>query len=361
MAQRIVIIGGGYAGLAAVGELQNNPHTEITLIDPGQGHELIPEMPEALRRHDTIEEHVVPYQILLEDSNVQHIQDFVTKVNVQEKTVTTDGGNAISYDWLVIAPGSVPFFPPIPGLKDKAQPLRNADDTRKIKESLQYAKHQRVVVVGGGLTGVEVAGILAPEHDVLLIEGATTLLPALGQGLAQYAYRRLQSAGVQIILGQKLVTVEDDSVQLEKDRFHYDVLIWAGGIAPPYWLTQTDLPLDKRGYPITDAYGEVLPGVFAAGDMWRVTVNGEDVPQTAQVAALAGTFIGQTISARLACRGPEFRPQLRGMLISLDPGQGVGWVLTGGIPVRGYSARTLKNISFKQYRQKLAKTFKHKS
>ncbi|MCY0908080.1 MAG: FAD-dependent oxidoreductase, partial [Sulfobacillus thermotolerans] len=92
---------------------------------------------------------------------------------------------------------------------------------------------------------------------------------------------------------------------------------------------------------------------------WHVVVDGEDIPATAQLAALAGNFVGQTIASRLTKGqpGPEFRPHLRGMLISLDEGQGVGWVLHGGIPVRGFSARTLKNYSFQQYRLKLSKIF----
>lgn len=358
MKERIVVVGGGYAGLGVVGVLAGRPDIEMTLVDPGSGHQLIPELPEALRRQGSVDHHVVPYASLLAGSGVQHISARVVGVTRDPDEILLADGRRLPYGWLVLAPGSVPYFPPIPGLKDIARPLRDANDTRQIKDTLQYAKQQRIVVVGGGLTGVEVAGILAPDHEVVLIEGSPSLLPALGQGLAQYAHRRLVSAGVHVILGQKLTAVTDKAVVLERDQFGFDVVIWAGGIAPPEWIRHTPLPLDDKGYPVADAWGEALPRIFVAGDLWRVVIDGTPIPQTAQLAALAGTSVGHTIASRLSgATAPPFRPSLRGMLISLDPGQGVGWVLHGGIPVRGYSARTLKNISFQQYRQKLTKKF----
>lgn len=360
MPERIVVIGGGYAGLAAIGAMQELPRRDahIILVDPVEGHELIPELPEALRADDPIEEHIVPFKVILADAGVEHIQDIATGIDVQGRTVSLGGRPAVSYDWLVLSPGSVSAYPPIPGLKEHSLPLRNAHDTFKIKQRLSEKGGQRVVVVGGGLTGTEVAGVLAEDHDVWLVEGMNRLLPALGVGLARYARHRLRAAGVTVLLGQKLVRVEGDSLTLERDRLHYDVLVWAGGIMAPQWLSRSDLPVHK-GYPRVDDRGRVTDRIFAAGDIWRVMVGSEEVPQTAQLASLAGRYVGDNVIR--AIRGqdmqPPFRPTLRGMLISLDPGIGVGWVIRGGIPVRGGSARALKQLSFQQYRLKLARVF----
>lgn len=359
MSIRIVVVGGGYAGLAALGVLKDLPDAEVILIDPNFGHELIPELPEALRKDDTVHEHIVAFEDLLSGTGIRHIPAAMTGLSVKPKLLELSDGTQEPFDWLILSPGSLPFFPSIPGLKEAALPLRNVYDTQKIKDTLRYAKEQRIVIVGGGLTGVEVAGTLAPDHEVWLIEGAKSLLPALGHGLAQYARNRLQTAGVKVVMGQKLLRVSNGNLELERDRLHYDTLIWAGGIAPPDWIKNSPLPLDGKGYPIADAYGEVLPQIFAAGDLWHVVVDGQDIPATAQVAALAGSFVGQTIARRIQTGdpGPSFSPQIRGMLISLDPGKGVGWVLRGGIPIRGYGARTLKNLSFREYRLKLSKVF----
>lgn len=359
MGERIVVIGGGYAGLAFIGEVRHLPDVEIVLVDPGEGHELIPELPEALRMHDPIEEHIVQFTDVLQGTGVEHVRDAVVDIRQEERRLTLASGRVMPFDWLLVSPGSASSYPPIPGLHEHALPLRNAHDTFKIKERLRETRHQRIVVVGGGLTGVEVAGILAPDHDVWLVEGAQRLLPALGKGLALYARSRLQGAGVKVIMGQKLMRVEDRSLQLERDSLHYDVLIWAGGIQAPRWLRDTDLPLDDKGYPVVSREGRVADRVFAAGDVWRVWVGHQEVPQTAQLASMAGAYVGEAVAR--AIQGEDlpapFAPRLRGMLISLDPGVGVGWVIRGGIPVRGGSARALKNLSFRQYRLKLSRAF----
>ncbi len=354
----IVVVGGGYAGLAAIGEIQRL-NTKVRLVDPVHGHELIPELPEALRLHDPIEEHIVPFADVLRDTGVEHIPDRVVSLNSQKREVTLSQGGTVNYDWLVLTPGTVSAYPPIPGLEEHSLPLRNAHDAFRIKARLRETKGQRVVVVGGGLTGTEVAGVLAPDHDVWLVEATPRLLPALGVGLARYARDRLRVAGVMVMLGQKLLRVEDKTLELEHDRISYNVLVWAGGIQAPRWLRNTDLPLDDKGYPRVDDRGRITDRIFAAGDVWRVQTDGQEVPQTAQLASMAGRYVGENVIR--AIRGeplaPPFHPSLKGMLISLDPGVGVGWVLRGGIPVRGGSARTLKALSFRQYRLKLSRVF----
>ncbi len=363
MPERVVVVGGGYAGLAAIGELRRVPasYLEIYLIDAVHGHELIPELPEALRENDPIEEHIVPFAEILQDSEVKHIRERVSDVSVQQRQVTTTTGTLIDYDWLVLSPGSSPAYPPIPGLETHALPMRNAHDTFKIKERLKSHRGQRVVVVGGGLTGTEVAGVLAFDHDVWLVEGMSRLLPALGRGLATYARDRLRAAGVTVMLGQKLLRVDHKALKLERDELHYDVLVWAGGIQAPDWLKDTDIPIKHSGYPDVSALGQISERIFAAGDVWRVYTDGGEVPQTAQLASMAGKYVGGNL-LRVIRRQPllpAFQPRLRGMLISLDPGVGVGWVLRGGIPVRGGSARALKELSFHQYRLKLSRVFGH--
>ncbi len=361
VAVEVVVVGGGYAGLAVIGALQDVPDVRIQLIEPGNAHELIPELPEALSVHGAISRHVVDYAEILDETKVKHVKTAAIGLQHTPPAVLTQDGSKVPYDWLVLASGSSPSMPPIPGLQKYGHPLRNAEDTARIKEALQYHKAQRVAVVGGGLTGVEVAGMLAADHDVILIEAARRVLPALGRGLAEYALQRLLRSGVTVVLGQKVQRIETHSIVLDRDQYGYDVLVWAGGIAVPEWIRHTGLNLDDHGFPITNANGQATDRIFVAGDLWHVTADGKDVPATAQVATIAGHYVGTTIGRLILGKPLEatgFSPRLRGMLISLDPGQGVGWVLHGGIPVRGLSARALKELSFRQYRLKLARTFR---
>ncbi|MCY0881314.1 MAG: FAD-dependent oxidoreductase, partial [Firmicutes bacterium] len=283
MTQQIAIVGGGYAGLGAISALRHVPNIHIVLIDSSLGHQLIPEMPEALAKRDTVEQHILPFHDLLLGHHIEHIAEEAIGLDALHHTITLKNDLSVPFDWAVLAPGSVPFFPPIPGLVEHARPLRNAYDTVRIKSSLKYAKNQRIAIVGGGLTGVEVAGTLALDHDVVLIEGYPHLLPALGKGLSDYTYRRLLRAGVTVVLGQKLQAVDNRYLHLERDTYGYDVLIWAGGIAPPMWLRETGLPLNDKGYPIVDNTGEIVPQIYAAGDIWQVFVDNQMIPATAQL------------------------------------------------------------------------------
>jgi NADH dehydrogenase FAD-containing subunit len=94
MPERVVVIGGGYAGLAVIGELQqlSRDAADIALIDPIDGHELIPELPEALRDDDPIEEHIVPFREILKDAPVTHIKDSATGINTQARYVERSAG-----------------------------------------------------------------------------------------------------------------------------------------------------------------------------------------------------------------------------------------------------------------------------
>lgn len=359
MAQKVVVAGGGYAGLAALAELKQWNDLALTLIDPAPGHTLIPELPEALEPQGKVSNHIVEFARILAGTDIDRITDRVSGVHPETRRLTLASGRTLLYDWLVLAVGTEPALAPVPGLKERARPLRTAHDTELIKHSLEQKPRQKVVVVGGGLTGVEVTGVLAPRHKVTLIEAAKRLMPGLGPGLADYARRQLADAGVTICLGHSLTAVDEREVHAGGHSIPYDVLIWAGGIRPPGWLRDTDLPLDKDGYPRADAHGFVTARIFAAGDLWRVYDGTEMIPQTAQLAEAAGEYVGQAL--RRAMEGkplpPPFRPRIRGMLVSLNPGQGVGWVYYHGLPVRGFSARLLKSAAFREHRQRITLHF----
>lgn len=362
MAQQVVVAGGGYAGLAALGELLNQSGTRLTLIDAESGQTLIPELPEALTPGESVARRVLSYQHLLKDARVHRIIDTIVGLNAGSRSLMLDSGEQVGFDWLVLAVGTTPAFPGVPGLEAHALPVKSAIDAERIKRELGQGKDQSVVVIGGGLTGVEIAGTLVASHRVCLVEASPRLLPGLGPGLASYARRQLESAGMKFYLGESVSEVSKTQVHAGRYDLAYDVLIWAGGIAPPKWLEATDLRLDDAGYPLADASGEVAAQVYVAGDLWRIPGHGGQwVPQTAQLAEQAGTYVGRVIGRRIRQETPlpPFHAHLRGMLVALTPGKGVGWVYRGGIGVQGYSARWLKGLAFRQYRRGLAKSFDH--
>lgn len=359
MRPRIVVAGGGYAGLAALAELVQHRRFEVTLVDSQPAHTLVPELPEALVPGQSISGHMIDFTRLLRDSGVVRVTGEVTGIKAAEHRLSFDSGQVLKFDRVVLSVGTVPAFAPVPGLKQYSRPLRNVRDAQKIKQDLVRRRNLRVVVVGGGLTGVEIAGALCSSQRVSLVEGAPRLLPSLGPGLARYAYRELERARVTFYLNRRLTEVAPDHIVAGETKIPYEVLIWAGGIQAPSWLSNSDLPLDQDGYPVVDGRGRVAQDVYAAGDVWRFNDDGRPLPQTAQLAEQMGRYVGKMIVADLehAPLPDPLHPHNRGMLVALSPGQGVGWVFNGGIAVRGGRARWLKNFVFKRYRSDLKRQF----
>ncbi len=357
----IAVIGGGYAGIAAIGGLagRGRPPAELHLFDPSPGHQLMPELPSALDPGDDVARHVLPFPKLLGHRSVQWHRVRVAQVNAAQHTLTDESGTRHAFDWAVVAVGTTTFWPPVPGLAAHALPFRTATDAEAVKAALK--SRRRLVVGGGGLTGVELAGELAPRYHVVLVEAAPRLLPGLGLGLARYAAERLERAGVRVMAGQRIRAVTDPDILLDGGgRIPYDTLIWAGGVAAPAGPELPGVAHDEHGYPRADAWGQVAPGVFVAGDLWiHRSARGGIWPQTAQSATADGKFAAQTIWSRVERRqpGPAFEPTNHGILVSLDPSKGVGWVVDEGIPVWGFGARVMKNLAFKRYRQQVAHAF----
>ena len=356
---RIVVAGGGYAGLAAIRVLHGRDEVDILLVDPSPVHQLIPELPTALREGGSVREHTLPFDDLLKDTGVRRREDAVRRVQSAEKRVVLDSGDEIAFDWLIVCAGSTTRWPPIPGLREHAYPFRTALDAQALRDRLAGHHDLMVVVLGGGLTGVELAGELATQHHVRIVEIASRVLPEVGPGLARYADRVMRQKGVAISPSAKVRRVETNRLLMDGgDAASYDVLVWTGGIAPPD-VAWAGVELDDHGYPVADEWGMVASSVFVAGDTYIVRRRGEVVPQSAQLAEEAGAFVARTILARIkdGQAGPPFDPHFKGLLVALDSHRGVGWVMRKGLAVKGYSARALKGLVFSQYRYRLGASF----
>jgi NADH dehydrogenase len=355
-ATKVVVVGGGYAGLAAVRGLLGISGARVVLLDPSPGHALMPEMPSALAPDGAVERHVLPFSRLLAGTGVVWRQVRVTSVDGSAKVLVTEDGARESFDWAVVAVGTTTWWPEVPGLRRHAVPFRTAADVFETRRRLLERRRRRVLVGGGGITGVELAGELAAWCRVTLVEAAGRILPGLGPGLARYADRRLRRAGVRVAVGRPIVEVGDGRATLEGGAIagvDFDVFIWAGGVAPPAVPTLLGVRRDPRGYPVADPWGCVAPGLFVAGDLW-IHRHAQGIwPQTAEGAIADGRFVASTIAARVMRGepGPRFVPSSRGMLVSLDPHKGVGWVVDEGIPVWGRGARLMKDLVFVRYRQ----------
>lgn len=332
----IVVVGGGFAGLAAVRALRK-ADVQVTLVDKHPFNIFQPLLYQvataALNPGDIT---WFLRAIRSKQKNVRFRRAEITGLDAHEQKIQLDDNASLDYDYLILSVGVTANFFGIPGAEEEAIPLysrRHAIDIRdRIFGTLEKAaamgqpRDVRIVVVGGGATGVETAGALAelidldlpvtyPELDterihVTLVERSPHVLAPFHPSLRRYAQRQLRKRGVDLRLDTAVQEVSESGVLIDSDGeeefLEADLVIWASGVTARPVVNEWDLPQGRGGRIEVDEYLRVRgkPRVFAVGD---AAVNpDEPLPQLAQPAVQGGAHAAKTIQAEL--RGEEIDP-----------------------------------------------------
>lgn len=352
---RIVVIGGGFAGMAVISSLRrllpkSFPARRMVLIDANWGHGLIPELPKVLENHTDMQTQILDYRSLLRGTEVQFIRGRVGRIDRERQFVDFLDGRRIAYDHAVLAVGTQAAFPKIPGLHSHALPARTVNDAVALARRLDGTQPLRVVIIGAGLTGVEVAAGLAHRHEVTLIEHDRYVLPRMPRLYGMRAEHNLWKMGVRVLTQESILQVTSGGIKARSGDLAYDVLVWAGGLKPPDWIHASGIPCDRQGYPLADGWGRIDPHLSVSGDLWRPSQR--EVPQMAQMAQDMGAYVGRVLAAQLlGYRMPRaFRPSIRGVMVSLGQNRAIGWVLTPPVLVSGPLGGCLKDVMLRRYR-----------
>ncbi len=325
---RVVILGGGFAGVAAAREL-GNTHALVTLVDQHAYSTFQPLLYQVATGGLNPGDVIYPLRSLTSRSgNSNLVRGRVDGVDTGAKKVTLDDGRVLDYDYLILATGATTNYFGVPGAKENSFPLYTRADALKLRDHTFDALERavaanprpdclRVVVVGGGATGVEMAGALAelrqaegtafPELDstrtsVVLIEQGPDLLTAFVPKLRKYARKQLLRRSVEVRTGTAVKEVRTDGVVLGDDTFlEADVVIWAAGVATSSNLLDWGMPRGRGGRVLVDANLEVegLPGVYATGDVSIAGDGGEQLPQLAPAAIQTGKHAAVQIRREL--------------------------------------------------------------
>jgi NADH dehydrogenase len=325
----VVILGGGFAGLSAVKSLRHAP-VDITLVDRHAYNTFQPLLYQVATAG--LNPGDITYflrSIHGKQANMRFSKGTVTGVDTTTKRVYLDAGLSLDYDYLVVGTGVTANYFGIPGAEEHALPLYTREQALRVRDrmfsELERAVRQgqprdlRIVVVGGGATGVEMAGTLAelrndaagqlyPELDldrihITLIEMGPDLLPPFARGLRRYAKRALLKRGVQLRLDTTVKEVRADGVVVDEGEFiEGGMVIWASGIKAPPEVAEWGLPQGRGGRIEVEADMRVkgFPDVFAVGD---IAYSPEQLPQLAQPALQGGKHAGKQI-ARLVLGQP---------------------------------------------------------
>jgi len=340
---RIVIVGGGFGGLAAARALRNAP-AEVIVIDRTNHHLFQPLLYQVATSVLTPGQIASPIRgILGKQRNTTVILGEVTGVDKDQKYVIVRDadreGVRLPYDYLILATGVThsyfghnEFEQFAPGLKSLADAvaIRN-----KILQAFEQAeaeedpsRHRELltfVLVGAGPTGVEMAGAIAimvrstlkkefrridpAAARIVLVDMAPRVLPPFSEELSRAAKQRLESLGVEIRLGHSVDQIDADGVVVAAERIASKTVIWTAGVSPSpagKWLgVQTD-----RAGRVRVEKDLTIPGhpeIFVVGDTASLDQNGKPLPGVAQVAMQQGRYAGKLIQGRLRGR-PDQQP-----------------------------------------------------
>ncbi|MGE0862640.1 MAG: NAD(P)/FAD-dependent oxidoreductase [Vicinamibacterales bacterium] len=336
---QVVIIGGGFAGLAAARQLRNVA-CEVTIIDRHNHHVFQPLLYQVATAGLSPGDIASPIRwILRRQPRLRVLLGTIERIDTAEKQVWLDGRDAVSYDYLIVAAGATHSYFGHDEWSAVAPGLKTLDDALAIRRRLLLAfeeaerEHNAVlqrrlltfVIVGGGPTGVEMAGALAEiarqalrsEFDaidpasarIVLIEAGPSILPAFPADLRASAKRALRRLGVEVREGTAVTQVEEGRVLLGDERLEAHTILWAAGVAAAPLGRDLGPQLDRAGRVIVepDLSAPGHAGVFVAGDLASFThQTGKPLPGVAQVAKQQGPHAARNV-ARLV-RGEATRP-----------------------------------------------------
>lgn len=282
----VLVIGGGYAGVHATRSVIRAGRRAF-LVDPTGRHDFVTRLAAVAGGTAPVGDASTALSSFSDDVIIGSM------ASVADGAVTLEDGRELTSDAVIVTAGAAPTTPPIPGIQN-ASPLRTADDAIDLRRRIADA--ERVVIVGGGATGVQLAGAVASKHrqiDVVLIEASDSLLAGLGEATGVDAARILRQRGVELRLGAEVDEIAAEGVDVEGEYIS-GLPVWAAGFAAK---------ADEFGFPVA-ASGRIdvdehllvrgWERTFAAGDIAaHRDGSGNELPMSAQIAVQAGDVAGR--------------------------------------------------------------------
>ena len=370
MAQKrpqVVIIGAGFGGLEAAKSLSRAP-VDVTIVDRQNHHCFQPLLYQVATAALSPAEVAWPIRhILREQRNATVLMAEVTGVDVTGRRVLIPSGS-FSYDYLVVATGATHSYFGHDDWEKHAPGLKRIEDALRIRREMLIAfekaelakddaERRRLltfVIVGGGATGVEMAGAFAEiarltlvedfrridpsTARIVLIEAGPRILPALPEDLSDYARRALERMGVEVMTSTRVTKCDAGGVDLEHGRIDASTIVWAAGIVASPAAAWLGAAHDRAGR-VTVGPDLSVPGqpeIFVIGDTAAVQdKSGRAIPGVAPAAKQMGRYVGKLIARRVAGKpSPPFRYRHMGDLAAI--GRRAAIVSLHGMKLKGF-------------------------
>jgi NADH dehydrogenase len=328
----VVIVGGGFGGLWATSALAGAP-VRITLIDRCNHHLFQPLLYQVATAGLSAPDIAAPLRhILRKQRNVEVRLAEVRSITAADKRIELEDGSELTFDYLLVATGATHAYFGHDEWAAHAPGLKTLDDALQLRRHLLLAFERaeaetdpdnraawlNFAIVGGGPTGVELAGTLAEiarhtlvnefrninpsDARVRLIEAGPRVLSSFPEDLSQKACKQLQKLGVEVAAGTPVTDINELGYRLGSEFVSARTVVWAAGVAASPLAKSLGVPLDKAGrVPVLpDLSVPGYPDIFVAGDLASVQQDGRPVPGVAPAAKQMGRQVAASIRARLS-------------------------------------------------------------
>lgn len=368
---QVVIVGGGFGGLSAAKKLSRNLQVKTVMIDKRNYHLFQPLLYQVAMAGLSPAEIAYPLRALIRGESTEVLLGEILEINKTEKWLITEK-NKIHYDYLILACGSTYtyFNSPqweqfAPGLKTITQATEIRRKVFKAFEEAERAEDKSIhdmymtfIIVGGGPTGVELAGSLGEitrfsilkdfnhikpnETKIILIEAGPTILPTMSEELRREAVRELEELGVEVRVNAKVSDVNEHGMTAGGEFIPAGTILWAAGVAANPLNKKLNVELDRQGRVIVNRNLSVpgYPEIFVIGDQahFEWGLDNKPLPGLAPVAMQQGRFAAKVILAKInGTKPPEaFRYVDKGQMATIGRSRAVA--MYKGLQFSGFTA-----------------------
>ena len=320
--KQIIVLGGGFAGTAAVLRLKKifkNKEISITLIDRNSYHLFTPSLYEVATSEEPKKNIAIPLHEIFPD-RISIVKSNIKNIDTKSRYVTVSDDIKYNYDQLIIALGSEPAYYDIEGLRQYGVALKTLESSVKIREKIKEIYHEKVqdgkvmkiIIGGGGFTGTELAAELteyrkklsahhkkpAENLKITVIQGPESLLKELDVKVSKIAKERLERENIELCFGFHIKKVEKNILETDNGRKHdFDILIWTGGVRASSVILESGFKVNGKGQVSIDDKMLIFgfKNVFAVGDIAEFAdpYTNKPAPGVARIAIEEGKIAGE--------------------------------------------------------------------
>jgi NADH dehydrogenase len=308
--RKVLIVGGGFGGVKAALELSKTKDCAVTLISDHSHFRYYPGLYKAATGGKRAGSRI-RLSTILEGRNVHFVRASVTKLDREKKEISTTEGKSYAYDTLVIGLGNVTNYFGIKGLPEFSYGIKSTEEVERFKKHLHETlantgkPDENYVIVGGGPTGIELAGALpgymagvmkrhgvtGEKLNIQLVEAAPVLLPRSPKYISEAVTKRLERLGVQVMVGTAVGGQTTDALMAGDKPLRTKTVVWTAGVTNNPFFKDNNFELTDRGKVEVDEFLQAEPDIYVIGDNANSQFSG-----MAQTALYDAAFVADNIA-----------------------------------------------------------------